>query len=382
MNVKRFFAFPAALAVVLAAGPSISDTAAPSSGTKTESVPAGQVAQWVRDLNSDRFIDREVATEKLIEAGEVSVSPLVESLADNNLEVTTRAIYILQELALSVEPQTEMAARAALEKIAEPRVTSVARRAQTALDRLDEIRQDRALADLKRLGAIITDRQSAVGFGVVDQYVIKFDDRWRGEVRDLARLRWLRNIGELIFEGPRVTDAWLQHLPDQNGLAVLTIKRASITDEGLRHLKAGKELETLSLLYVPISDGSVEYLRRVEGIQTLRIYGTQMTKDGAARLRDGLAGTEVDYRDGAFLGIGCQPTQQGCLIYTVRPNTAAEKAGLLPNDIIIEYDGRKVTDFQGLTAMIAANRPGDEVQIEIVRAGKSLTKRVKLGEWE
>ena len=81
-------------------------------------------------MNAERFVDREVATEKLIAAGGVAVSPLVAAVSASNLEVTTRAIYVLQELVLSSDAVASDAAHAALEKIAEPRLTSAAHRAR------------------------------------------------------------------------------------------------------------------------------------------------------------------------------------------------------------------------------------------------------------
>jgi S1-C subfamily serine protease len=95
-----------------------------------------------------------------------------------------------------------------------------------------------------------------------------------------------------------------------------------------------------------------------------------------------LVGTEIDYRHGAFLGIGCQPGENGCVIYTVRPNTAADKGGLQIKDVIYEYGGKPVSDFEQLTAMIAENRAGDTVTVKVLRQGEKLEKRVTLGQWE
>jgi hypothetical protein len=342
-----------------------------------------QVRQWVRDLNADRFIDREVATERLIDAGAVAVGPLQESLAENNLEVTTRAMHILCELAVSSESETADAARAALEKIADARVTSAARRARDTLNSLDQIRQERALAELKQLGAVLGERQSQFGFEVVGQYALEFGEKWQGQPKDLARLRWLPDLSEVTFVGPQVTDEWLKHLAGLGGLAKVTIKRANITDEGVKSLANLKNVDEIGLLYVPITDRVVEYLSVAEGIGKIRLYGTRVTAPATERLKELLSGTEIDYRKGgALLGVKCQPGQQGCLIYAVPPNTAADKAELRANDLICEYNGQKVADFKALTDLIAQHRPGDTVTVKILRDGEMLTKSVTLGEWQ
>ena len=98
-----------------------------------------------------------------------AIEPLVAALVENNLEVTTRAIHVLRELALGLDLETEEAARAALEEIASPRGTAAARRARETLNALDLLRQDRALAELKQLGAVIGEVQPVQAFGVTQQ---------------------------------------------------------------------------------------------------------------------------------------------------------------------------------------------------------------------
>jgi hypothetical protein len=341
-----------------------------------------QVGQWVKDLNSDRFLDRELATEKLIAAGAEAIAPLAAALAGANHEVTTRGIYVLRELALAGEPDTEAAARAALSRLATPRATPAARRAAEALDKLDGIRQERALLELRHLGAVVGADSIEFGAQIVDRYALVFGDKWHGEEKDLARLRWLRDVSELIFEGPQVTDEWLKHVAAVPAVNHLTIKRATITDRGLQQLRPLRNLQTLSLLYVPIGDAAVDTLRQLPGLATVRIFGTNLTPPAAERLQQSLVSTKVDVRFGGFLGIGCQAAQEGCVIYTVRPNSAAEKGGLMPNDILYEYQGQRVNDFEVLTRLIGKNKAGDTVSLKILRGDERLEKKITLGEWE
>ena len=70
------------------------------------------------------------------------------------------------------------------------------------------------------------------------------------------------------------------------------------------------------------------------------------------------------------------------MIYTVRPNSAAEKGGLLANDVLYEYEGQKVSDFEMLTALISKNKAGDTVTLKLIRGDERLVKKVTLGEWE
>jgi len=371
--------------ILLTAGMSFSaGTAAPPRTDAGEvAVTTEQIEKWVKALDSERFVEREVATEKLIAAGASAVGPITIAVSGNNLEVTTRGLYILQELALNLELGAEEVARAALERIAESRVTSAGRRAAVIVMRLDVVRQDRALDELKRLGAVVTARPAHLGLQIIGSYSITVGDNWRGQPNDLARLRWLRDVSELAFRGPRVTDECLRFVSAVKGLSSLTIKRASVTDGGIEYLRGLKGLATLSLLYIPVTDRSVASLKKVEAVQMIRIYGVQISATGADELRRGLAGTKIDYRPGgAFLGIGCLDDQQGCVVQEVRPHTAAEKGDLRVRDVIYEYEGKKVTDFKILTARISDNKPGDKVTIKIIRGNEKLAKTITLGEWD
>jgi hypothetical protein len=340
------------------------------------------ILNMVRDLDSDRFLSRELATERLITAGAGSIEAIVQALATNNLEVTTRGVYILQELAMQADLVTSEAARLALEKVAAPRVTSAARRAGEALARLDIVRHERALEDLKRLGAVVGERQSSLGFQIVEQLSIEIGEQWRGKPLDLMRLRWLHTVDDLIISHPEFDDEALAQVARMPDLPSLTIRRAKITDRGIDSLRQLKNLRTLSVLYCPIGDAAVESLGAMGGLAALRLYGTGVTPEGKDQLVQSLRGTRVDVRRGAFLGIGCDPTQPGCVIYTVRPNTAAEKAGLQIGDLIEKYEGQPVQNFEELTAAIARNGPGEVVSLEVVRGDETLTKQLKLGDWE
>ena len=75
-------------------------------------------------------------------------------------------------------------------------------------------------------------------------------------------------------------------------------------------------------------------------------------------------------------------TSNGCQITIVNPGSAADKAGILRDDILTTYGGKKVTSFEILTALISDYAPGEAVEIELVRNGRNLKKTLTLGSWE
>lgn len=62
------------------------------------------------------------------------------------------------------------------------------------------------------------------------------------------------------------------------------------------------------------------------------------------------------------------------------PNSAAEKAGLKEGDIILEFNGEKITQKNSLSKIIMKYNPGDKVLIKILREGKEKTIELFLSE--
>ena len=123
-------------------------------------------------------------------------------------------------------------------------------------------------------------------------------------------------------------------------------------------------------------------------------------KDVAAQL------IETGKVERAFLGIEMQtvseeaaqslrlPVTAGVLIATIRPGSPAEKAGLqggdtsavvdgetwvLGGDVIVEADGQAVTDADQLRDIVLSKKPGETLDLEVNRDGKTIAISVKLG---
>ena len=124
-----------------------------------------------------------------------------------------------------------------------------------------------------------------------------------------------------------------------------------------------------------------------------------MVKSVAAQiLRSGKA-------EHAFLGVQATPItsdvarlfglpKRGLLVAAVVPASGADLAGMRPGrrqvivegeswrlggDVIVRADGRQVATIEALRAVVARKRPGDTVELEIIRGGAKLNVRVKLG---
>lgn len=70
---------------------------------------------------------------------------------------------------------------------------------------------------------------------------------------------------------------------------------------------------------------------------------------------------------------------EGAFIEMVAENTAADKAGIKPGDIITKFDGQKVNEENSLAGVISKKKVGDNVEITVWREGETLTLNATLG---
>ena len=88
------------------------------------------------------------------------------------------------------------------------------------------------------------------------------------------------------------------------------------------------------------------------------------------------------------------PVTSGVLVASVRPGSGAAKAGLKPatsqvtvegeswpagGDVIVKVDGGQVPSIERLVDLIASKKPGDTIDLEVVRGTTRIHVNVKLG---
>lgn len=68
----------------------------------------------------------------------------------------------------------------------------------------------------------------------------------------------------------------------------------------------------------------------------------------------------------------------GILVRAVGPNSPAKKAGILPYDILLQVNGKPIRVSEDIIKSISANKPGDSVDVDIIRGSKRQTLKVPL----
>jgi hypothetical protein len=73
------------------------------------------------------------------------------------------------------------------------------------------------------------------------------------------------------------------------------------------------------------------------------------------------------------------PVDRGVRLSGVRAGSPAERAGLREGDVIVRFGGRDVADIYAYTEALRAHRPGDHVEIVVLRDGKEVAVMAVLG---
>lgn len=72
---------------------------------------------------------------------------------------------------------------------------------------------------------------------------------------------------------------------------------------------------------------------------------------------------------------------KGAIILETTEGSPADKSGLEIADIILKFNGREVEDSDALPPMIGQVKPGETVEVEVLRDGKRKTLEVTLGQF-
>lgn len=113
-------------------------------------------------------------------------------------------------------------------------------------------------------------------------------------------------------------------------------------------------------------------------VSTLKAVLPQLREKGkVSRGYIGVNISNVDYDRAQAFGLA---EAGGALVTQVVEDSPASKAGVEHGDIVLSVDGRKVKETRDLIEYVSSQGPGKAVNLEILRDGKRLTKKVELTE--
>jgi hypothetical protein len=305
------------------------DTSLDAADARPQAAADAQIAALIAELDNNRYVVREQATQKLLVAGASALDPLLAAANGGRPEPADRAVWVLRKLGNSQDRQLALAALDRLIQLkGRPAVVQEATRARS---RFYELECQEALAKLGGKLAIL-DRMT-LEYGAIQLVHIVLDKDWHGTPHDLECLADLDQHRFFRIEGAAVGNAEIKPFESMDHIVQLQIWRTRVTPEAVDAFKQ------------------------------------QQPK------------TNVHVKNQALLGIGGGNHKGGVMVQRVEDGTAASAAEIAENDVITHLNGKQVKDFDRLTAEIAQHKPGEQIEVTILRGSEKLTKRVTLGEW-
>ncbi len=82
---------------------------------------------------------------------------------------------------------------------------------------------------------------------------------------------------------------------------------------------------------------------------------------------------------GGYLGLTIEDREEGVQVTYVTPGSPADDAGIVVDDILLKFDGKRVVDRIDLVNRVQAKKPGTKVKLSIQRGDEMLDVEVTLG---
>jgi serine protease Do len=138
--------------------------------------------------------------------------------------------------------------------------------------------------------------------------------------------------------------------------------------------------EVIGLTSIKISTVNVEGMGFAIPANLVKRIADDLIETGKVR-RAYLGVTPIDKDISKLYGLGID-VPQGVYIYDIQRGHPADKAGLKKGDIILEFEGVKVDSASALHALMAERRPGDTVNLRVLRDDETFTFTATLAEWQ
>jgi serine protease Do len=164
------------------------------------------------------------------------------------------------------------------------------------------------------------------------------------------------------FKDGRDFDARIVGIHDGHDLALLKVDATGLMPVEWRASKddpVGNWVASAGIDSQPVSVGVISVAAR------------KMAVSRSAKLRDPAAG--------GYLGVSLEPAEKGVKISDIQPGSAAAKAGLKINDLVLSVAGKSVESIEALQQALQKHKPGDLVAVHIKRSDEVRDIEAKLG---
>ncbi len=341
-------------------------------------VDAKPLAYWIEQLDSNQFLRRQAASQRLLAFGNEAVEPLANVTSKGQLELTERAIAVLQSLALKQSPDDEAGAYGALNRLVEQGTGSASLRSRAAIELIRREREQTALERLTAAGVKLGYREFVIDSRSLNENMVWIDSSWSGDVETLRWLRWISGARYAVLEGSAVNAEVLDYLVQMPDLRNVIMREAKIDSDIFTPLAKLSRIDELEFRYVPLHSDDVLKVAKLPIRNQLGLIGTSLEEASVDLLQAAMPGLKIVFLRGGFLGVKCNPISPDCQIDNVVRGGAAEKAGMLPGDVIEMINNVPISKFDDLKYQVGQHVAGDEIEIQYDRRGEKATVKVAL----
>lgn len=345
-----------------------------------------ELRRYVQMLGAPSYQSRQVAMRRLQRLGPRAIEVLEEGIASGNLEIVDRASQLLQGMATVATPNETEPAWDALQRVRQYGPGSASLRALSAIEEIKEQRVERAEARLAAAALHVGYQELLVGLQSPGQgnevaSMILFPPRWAEDQEALQWFPWMYRTTAVSLQGPAVSDQVFEAIAKLPQLRVLQIRDAVLSAEGIRKLATVPRLEVLDLAFVEFGkgEGDLDALASLPLRGQLTLLGTDFEAEDVEELRERLKNLEITFSRGGFLGVLCDQLVAECVIRSCQSDSAAERAGLQSNDVIIQIGKETVRRFTDLQQEVRKYRPGTKVIVKVRRGIEEIDFEVELG---
>ncbi len=201
-----------------------------------------------------------------------------------------------------------------------------------------------------------------------------------GDPKALKKGQWVLAIGSPFGLDSTVTSGIVSALGRDTGDYLPFIQTDVAVNPGnsggpLLNLKG--EVVGINAQIVSRSGGSMGISLAIPITEAMAVVEQLRTTGKVTRGRIGVQIGEVSKEVAQAIGL---PKTEGALVSGVEQDAPADKAGILPGDVITSFAGKPINKFSDLPRLVGEVKPGSISQVEVWRKGKVVKLKVTVGE--
>ncbi|XZE55217.1 PDZ domain-containing protein [Planctomycetaceae bacterium SH139] len=337
--------------------------------------------RYIDQLSAPSYHSRQVAMRRLESAGEAAIEPLEAAVRSGNLEVVDRASFILQSLAVLETPYDPPLAWNALGRLRQNGPGSAATRADSSIEMIEQDRSVRAQARLAAAGLKVGIQELTFNSRLAAEDAIIFPENWQIDSEALRWLPWMYSTTMVVMAGETVCDETIAAIVKLPKLVDIQLRDAKLSAAGLKKLAELERINTLELLFVDVGgpDEDLFAMAELPLRNTLVLTATKFVPEDVDALEGNFEGLEIIYSRGGFLGVQCSQADLACVVRVVVPDSAADRAGVRPGDVILSLGEHPITRFADLQVAVRQHAPSEPMEVVVQRFGRQEKLKVELG---